>query len=145
MKLDELKPPAGSRKNRKRVGRGGAHGGTSCRGAKGQRARSGGNVRDGFEGGQMPLARRLPKRGFRNPFRKEIAVVNIEQLKKFPAGSTVDAEALVSLGVVGSKGDGIKLLAKGEIGYPLTLKVNMASAAARRKIEAAGGTIEEVA
>jgi large subunit ribosomal protein L15 len=146
MKLNSLKPPAGSRKKRKRVGRGdgSGHGGTSCKGAKGQNARSGGGVRPGFEGGQMPLARRLPKRGFRNVFRKEIIAINIEQLKGFPAGSVIDEDSLIQAGFVKRKGDGIKILGKGDLDYPLSLRVNMVSRGARSKIEAAGGSIIEV-
>jgi large subunit ribosomal protein L15 len=141
-----LKPPAGSRRKRKRVGRGdgSGHGGTSCKGSKGQKARSGGGTRPGFEGGQMPLSRRLPKRGFRNPFRKDIVIVNISQLKKFPAGSIVDEETLIDSGIVKKIGDGIKVLGKGDIGYPLSLKVRMVSRNAKEKIEAAGGSIVEV-
>ena len=147
MNLGCLKPPHGSRKKRKRVGRGNGsgHGGTACKGAKGQNARSGGGVRPNFEGGQMPLSRRLPKRGFRNPFRKFIQIVNIDQLKIFPAGTVVTVESLIASGLVKGKGDGIKVLGKGEIGYPLSLKVAMVSDGARKKIEAAGGSIEEVA
>jgi large subunit ribosomal protein L15 len=143
MNLSSLRPPAGSRKKRKRVGRGdgSGHGGTSCKGAKGQNARSGGGTRPGFEGGQMPLARRLPKRGFRNIFRKLIVAINIEQLNKFPAGSVIDAESLIRAGLVNRKNDGIKLLGKGIIDYPLSVKVDMISQGARTKIEAAGGTI----
>jgi large subunit ribosomal protein L15 len=143
MNLSSLRPPAGSRKKRKRVGRGdgSGHGGTSCKGAKGQNARSGGGTRPGFEGGQMPLARRLPKRGFRNIFRKLIVAINIEQLNKFPAGSVIDAESLIRAGLVNRKNDGIKLLGKGIIDYPLSVKVDMTSQGARTKIEAAGGTI----
>jgi large subunit ribosomal protein L15 len=146
MKLNSLKPPAGSRKKRKRVGRGdgSGHGGTSCKGAKGQNARSGGGVSPGFEGGQMPLARRLPKRGFRNVFRKEIIAINIEQLKGFPAGSVIDEDSLIQAGFVKRKGDGIKILGKGDLDYPLSLRVNMVSRGARSKIEAAGGSIIEV-
>jgi len=146
MKLNSLKPPAGSRKKRKRVGRGdgSGHGGTSCKGAKGQNARSGGGVSPGFEGGQMPLARRLPKRGFRNVFRKEIIAINIEKLKGFPAGSVIDEDSLIQAGFVKRKGDGIKILGKGDLDYPLSLKVNMVSRGARSKIEAAGGSIIEV-
>ena len=146
MKLSSLKPPAGSRKKRKRVGRGdgSGHGGTSCKGAKGQNARSGGGVSPGFEGGQMPLARRLPKRGFRNVFRKEIIAINIEKLKGFPAGSVIDEDSLIQAGFVKRKGDGIKILGKGDLDYPLSLKVNMVSRGARSKIEAAGGSIIEV-
>jgi large subunit ribosomal protein L15 len=146
MKLNSLKPPAGSRKKRKRVGRGdgSGHGGTSCKGAKGQNARSGGGVSPGFEGGQMPLARRLPKRGFRNVFRKEIIAINIEKLKGFPAGSVIDEGSLIQAGFVKRKGDGIKILGKGDLDYPLSLRVNMVSRGARSKIEAAGGSIIEV-
>lgn len=143
MNLGSLKPPDGSRKKRKRVGRGdgSGHGGTSCKGHKGQNARSGGGVRPGFEGGQMPLSRRLPKRGFRNPFRKEIVTINIEQLNKFSEGSIIDREALVKAGLMKGKADGIKILGKGNIEYPISLKVDMISRAAREKIEAAGGSI----
>ena len=146
MKLNSLKPPAGSRKKRKRVGRGdgSGHGGTSCKGAKGQNARSGGGVRPGFEGGQMPLARRLPKRGFRNVFRKDIIAINIEKLKGFPAGSVIDEDSLIQAGFVKRKGDGIKILGKGDLDYPLSLRVSMVSRGARSKIEAAGGSIIEV-
>lgn len=146
MNLGSLKPPAGSRKKRKRVGRGdgSGHGGTSCKGAKGQKARSGGGVGHGFEGGQMPLARRLPKRGFRNTFRKEIITVNIEQLKRFPEGSVIDEDSLLQAGLVKRKGDGIKILGKGDLGHPLSLKVRRVSRSARSKIEAAGGSIIEV-
>jgi large subunit ribosomal protein L15 len=146
MNLGSLKPPAGSRKKRKRVGRGdgSGHGGTSCKGAKGQNARSGGGVSPGFEGGQMPLARRLPKRGFRNVFRKEIIAINIEKLKGFPAGSVIDEDSLIQAGFVKRKGDGIKILGKGDLDYPLSLRVNMVSRGARSKIEAAGGSIIEV-
>jgi len=143
MNLSSLKPPQGSRKKRKRVGRGdgSGHGGTSCKGHKGQNARSGGGVRPGFEGGQMPLSRRLPKRGFRNPFRKKIITFNVEQLKKFPQGSVIDKDLLVNAGLMKRKGDGIKVLGKGNIDYPVSLKVDMVSQGARQKIEAAGGSI----
>jgi large subunit ribosomal protein L15 len=146
MNLGSLKPPDGSRKKRKRVGRGdgSGHGGTSCKGHKGQNARSGGGVRPGFEGGQMPLSRRLPKRGFRNPFRKEIVIINIEQLNRFSKGSVIDKEVLVRAGLVKGKADGIKLLGKGNIEYPISLKIDMISRGAREKIEAAGGSITVV-
>jgi len=146
MNLGSLKPPDGSRKKRKRVGRGdgSGHGGTSCKGHKGQNARSGGGVRPGFEGGQMPLSRRLPKRGFRNPFRREIATINVEQLKKFSKGSVIDKKLLVNAGLVRAKADGIKVLSKGNIDYPVSLKINMISRGAREKIEAAGGSITVV-
>jgi len=146
MKLSDLRPSEGSRKKRKRVGRGNGsgHGGTSCRGSKGQNSRSGGGVRPGFEGGQMPLTRRLPKRGFYNRFRKDIIAVNIEQLKRFTEGSVVDAEALLGSGIIKRKGDGIKILGKGDIDYPLTVKVNNISRSAREKIEASGGSVEVI-
>ena len=146
MNLGTLKPPEGSRKKKKRVGRGdgSGHGGTAGKGAKGQNARSGHSVRPGFEGGQMPLSRRLPKRGFKNPMRRIIAIVNIEQLKRFPEGSVVDRETLLAVGLVTRKADGIKVLGNGEINFPLSLKVDMVSRGARQKIEAAGGTIIEV-
>jgi large subunit ribosomal protein L15 len=146
MNLGTLKPPEGSRKKRKRVGRGdgSGHGGTSCKGHKGQNARSGGGVRPGFEGGQMPLSRRLPKRGFRNPFRREVVIVNIEQLKKFPEGSLIDKDFLISSGLIKRKGDTIKVLGKGDIDYPLSIKVDMISRGAKEKIVNAGGSIIEV-
>jgi large subunit ribosomal protein L15 len=143
MNLSSLKPPEGSRKKRKRIGRGdgSGHGGTSTKGHKGQNARSGGRVRPGFEGGQMPLSRRLPKRGFRNPFRRDIVTINIDQLRRFPEGSVIDKTALLDAGLVKRIGDGIKVLGKGNIDYPISLKVDMISRGARDKIEAAGGSI----
>jgi large subunit ribosomal protein L15 len=146
MNLATLKPPAGSRKKKKRVGRGdgSGHGGTAGKGAKGQNARSGHSVRPGFEGGQMPLSRRLPKIGFKNPMRRIIATVNIDELKRFPEGSVVDRETLLAMGLVKRKADGIKVLGNGEIDYPLSLRVDLVSRGARQKIEAAGGTILEV-
>ena len=146
MDLSGLKPPEGSRKKRKRVGRGtgSGHGKTSCRGSKGQNARSGGRVKPGFEGGQMPILRRLPKRGFCNIFRKDIVTVNIEQLKRFPEGSVIDSNTLISSGIIKKKGDGIKILGKGFIDYPLSLKVDRISRGAREKIQAAGGSIEVI-
>ena len=146
MNLSTLKPPEGSKKKRKRIGRGdgSGHGGTSTKGHKGQNARSGGRVRPGFEGGQMPLSRRLPKRGFRNPFRRNIVIINIDQLKKFPEGSVIDRNALLEAGLVKRIGDGIKVLGKGNIAYPISVKVDMISRGAKDKIEAAGGSIVEV-
>jgi large subunit ribosomal protein L15 len=143
MNLSSLKPPEGSRKKRKRIGRGdgSGHGGTSTKGHKGQNARSGGGVRPGFEGGQMPLSRRLPKRGFRNPFRRKIVTINIDQLRRFPKGSVIDKTSLLDAGLVKRIGDGIKVLGKGNIDYPISLKVDMISRGARDKIEAAGGSI----
>ena len=146
MNLATLRPPEGSRKKRKRVGRGdgSGHGGTAGKGDKGQNARSGHSVRPGFEGGQMPLARRMPKVGFKNPMRKVVATVNIEQLKRFTAGTLVDRELLQNLGLVERKADGVKVLGRGDLSYALSVKVDMVSRSARQKIEAAGGTIIEV-
>lgn len=144
MKLNELSPPVGSRGTRKRVGRGvgSGQGKTAGRGTKGHNSRSGGGVRPGFEGGQMPLHRRLPKRGFTNIFRKKIAVINIRDLTRFESGSIVDEAALIRVGLVKGRRDGIKLLGQGEIKIPLTIKVNGVSKNAREKIIAAGGNIE---
>ena len=146
MNLSSLKPPEGSRKKRKRIGRGdgSGHGGTSTKGHKGQNARSGGKVRPGFEGGQMPLSRRLPKRGFRNPFRKDIVTINIDQLRRFPEGSIIDRDALLEAGLVKKTRDGIKVLGRGDIEYPISVKVDMISRGAKDKIEAAGGSVVEV-
>lgn len=146
MKLNELSPQEGSKKPRKRVGRGVAsgHGKTSCRGSKGLNSRSGGGVRPGYEGGQMPIHRRLPKRGFTNIFKKYYSIINIRDLIKFESGSEVDEAALVSKGLVKGTRDGVKLLGIGDISYPLTVKVNSASKSACNKIEAAGGKVEVV-
>ena len=147
MDLSSLKAPAGATKKRKRVGRGDAsgQGGTAGKGDKGQKARSGGKVRAGFEGGQMSLARRLPKRGFRNPFREKFVAVNVMDLcRKFSKGAVIDEAAILASGLVKKKGDGIKILAKGEITFPVTLKIAKISQAAKTKITAAGGSIEEV-
>ncbi len=144
MKLNELSPPKGSRRPRKRLGRGvgSGQGKTAGRGSKGHNSRSGGGVRPGFEGGQMPLHRRLPKRGFTNIFKKKVAVINIRDLSKFEKGSIVDEAALIRAGLVKGKRDGIKLLGHGEIKTPLTIKVNMLSKNAREKIIEAGGNVE---
>lgn len=146
MKLTELKPSAGSKKKSKRVGRGesSGHGKTSGRGSKGQRSRSGGKVPQWFEGGQMPLQRRLPKRGFKNPFKKEFAIINVGDLDKFEPNTVVDREKLKEAGLVKRIKDGIKLLGNGEIERPLTVRVNKVSKSAKEKIEAAGGVVEEV-
>lgn len=146
MNLSQLKPPVGAIKKRKRIGRGdgSGHGGTSTKGHKGQKARSGGKVRRGYEGGQMPLSRRLPKRGFRNVFKKEILVVNLGRLNSFPEGSTVDMEALLKAGILKKTGDGVKILGKGSINGALKLKVNMISRTAKEKVEAAGGSVEVI-
>jgi large subunit ribosomal protein L15 len=144
MKLNELKPPKGSRKDRKRVGRGQASGTgtTSGRGNKGQNSRSGGGVRPGFEGGQMPLQRRLPKRGFFNIFRTQVAEVNLRDLARFRSGTVVDEAKLKAAGVIKGRYEVIKLLGQGEIKKKLTVKVNQASKNAQAKIEAAGGKVE---
>lgn len=146
MKLNELSPAEGSRKNKKRIGRGVASGSgkTAGRGSKGHNSRSGGGVRPGFEGGQMPIHRRLPKRGFTNIFADRIAVINVRDLNRFESGSVVDEAALVGSGLVKGARDGIKILGQGEIGHPLSVKVNLISASARKKIEAAGGNVEVV-
>lgn len=144
MKLNELKPSPGSKKNRKRIGRGqgSGHGGTSGKGHKGQNSRSGGGVRPGFEGGQMPLHRRLPKRGFFNKFSTQVAEVNLRDLGRFEAGSVVDAQALAEAGLIKGAFDAIKLLGQGDISVALTIKVDRVSAGAVAKVEAAGGTVE---
>ena len=144
MKLNELSPPKGARKAVKRLGRGpgSGHGKTAGRGTKGQKARSGGNTRPGYEGGQMPLQRRLPKRGFTNIFRKEFAIVNIRDLGRFEKGSVVDKAALTAKGLIGRNLDGVKLLGQGTIDYPLVLKVDRCSSSARAKLEAVGGRVE---
>ncbi len=147
MRQDELSPAPGSKKSRKRVGRGdgSGHGTYSGRGCKGQKSRSGGRMSRGFEGGQLPLIKRLPrKRGFVNIFRTEYSTVNISKLNMFEAGSEVTPETLVAAGVVKSLRHPIKILADGDINYPLLVKANKFSAAAKAKIEAAGGTVEEV-
>ena len=143
--LDELTPNAGARSRRMRVGRGPGSGkGRYCgRGVKGQGTRSAGRPKGAyFEGGQMPLARRLPKRGFYNVFRKEVGIVNLRDLAAFGEGATVDIEALVARGLVHKRCDFVKVLGEGESPGGLTIKVHRASAAARAKIEAAGGTVE---
>ncbi|MCP4625066.1 MAG: 50S ribosomal protein L15 [bacterium] len=144
MKLNKLSPAKGSRTAPKRVGRGVASGAgkTAGRGTKGYNSRSGGGVRPGYEGGQMPLQRRLPKRGFTNIFKKSIAVINIRDLARFDKGSVVDIESLAQSGLIKGKRDGVKLLGHGEIKYSLDVKVNQISKSAREKIEAAGGKVE---
>jgi len=146
MKLSELRPPEGARKKRKRIGRGegSGHGGTSTKGHKGYKARSGGKRSPGFEGGQMPLQRRLPKRGFKNPSRKEWSVVNLRDLSAFPDEAVVDVEGLKSSGLVKKVGFGVKILGEGEISRPLTVRAQAFSLSARKKIEAAGGKAEVI-
>jgi len=147
MKLDELKPPPGSNRKRKRVGRGdgSGHGKTSCRGHKGQGSRSGGNIAPGFEGGQMPLQRRVPKRGFRNPFKIEVAVINLQQLELFDAGSEVSPAVLADKGLVRGRDREIKILGAGTLSKALTVKAHGFSAKAKEQIEAAGGKTELIA
>jgi large subunit ribosomal protein L15 len=144
MKLSDLTPAPGSNKKPKRVGRGdgSGHGKTSCRGHKGQGARSGGGTRPGFEGGQMPLQRRLPKRGFHNPFKVAVAVVNLDQLDAFTADEEVTPELLAERRLVQSKKRRVKILGDGALSKPLTVKAHGFSAKAREKIEAAGGKAE---
>ena len=147
MRQDELSPAPGSKKSRKRVGRGdgSGHGTYSGRGCKGQKSRAGYKMRPGFEGGQLPLIKRLPqKRGFVNIFRTEYSTVNIEKLSIFKSGSEVTPEKLVAAGIVKSLRHPIKILAEGDISHPLVVKANKFSAAAKAKIEAAGGKAEEV-
>ena len=143
MRLHELSPAKGARKDRKRVGRGpgSGRGKTAGRGSKGQNSRSGGGVRPGFEGGQMPIHRRLPKRGFTNIFKKKIAVVNIRDLARFESGAVIDENLLKQAGLIKGKYDGIKLLGKGDISSPMTVRVPLVSTGAKEKILAAGGTI----
>jgi len=144
MRIHDLSPQKGSRRSRKRVGRGvgSGHGRTSCRGHKGQKARSGGTIVPGFEGGQMPLQRRLPKRGFINVFRQEVAVVNLKDLNRFESSAVVDLEALKGAGLVRKAEESVKVLGKGTLDRPLTVKVNRVSKSAKEKIESAGGKVE---
>jgi large subunit ribosomal protein L15 len=147
MKLHELRPPAGARKKRKRVGRGTAsgYGKTAGRGTKGQNARSGGGVRPYFEGGQLPLVRRFPrKRGFVNIFKVRYSAVNVERLSGFRKGSNVDPEALAKAGIIKSSRERVKILGRGELQKPLKISAHMFSASAREKIEAVGGTVVEL-
>lgn len=146
MKLHELAPAPGAKHTKKRVGRGigSGMGKTATRGHKGQWARSGGGVRPGFEGGQNPLYRRLPKRGFKNFNRTEYAIVNLEELNKFAAGTEVTPELLLETGVVKNPKDGIKVLGDGELTVQLTVKANKFSQSAVEKIQAAGGKSEVI-
>ena len=148
MRLHDLKPASGSKHRRKRIGRGpgsGRGGHTSTRGQKGQGSRSGSSTRPGFEGGQLPLARRLPKRGFNNKsFSIVFIPVNLESLNHFDDGSTVDENALREAGLVNGRGDGVKILARGQIEKKLTIKADAFSAAAKAAIEAKGGACKVV-
>ncbi|MEF2919824.1 MAG: 50S ribosomal protein L15 [Acutalibacteraceae bacterium] len=146
MKLHELSPVEGSKKSVKRIGRGhgSGQGKTAGKGHKGQKARSGGGVRSGFEGGQMPMQRRLPKRGFNNIFAKTIVAVNVGSLNKFDDGAVVDTQALIDAGLVKNSFDAIKILGNGNLTKKLEVKVAAYSASAKEKIEAAGGKAEVV-
>lgn len=146
MKLHEIGPAPGARKERRRLGRGigSGLGKTSGKGTKGQNARSGGGVKPGFEGGQMPLQRRLPKRGFTNKFKKEYALVNVEDLNRFAAGTEVTPELLLETRLVRQPKDGIKVLGNGELTVALTVKAHRFSQAAAEKIAAAGGKAEVI-
>lgn len=142
--LSNLSPNPGSRKPRKRVGRGqgSGRGKTSTRGHKGYKARSGSSIKPGFEGGQMPLQRRIPKRGFNNVFRKEFGIVNVQDLETFEPGTKIDRAALLAAGLIAKKFQLVKVLGNGELTKSLTIAVDKLSESARKKIEAAGGTIE---
>ncbi len=144
MKLHELAPSEGSRKKRKRIGRGpgSGMGGTATRGNKGHNQRSGGGVRPGFEGGQMPLHRRLPKRGFKNVLAKKVSIVNVTDLDRFEDKAVIDVAALKEIGLIKGGFDKVKVLGNGEVSKSFSLKQCLVSKSAREKIESAGGTIE---
>jgi large subunit ribosomal protein L15 len=146
MRIEDIKPAEGSTKNKKRVGRGfgSGHGKTSCKGHKGQKARSGGTKGAGFEGGQMPLQRRIPKRGFKNIFGKEFAIVNLDIINALKDDAVITPELLIEKGVIKKMKDGLKVLAKGSIQRPVTIKANAFSTSAAAKIEAAGGKTEVI-
>lgn len=146
MKLHELSPALGSKKEAKRIGRGhgSGQGKTAGKGHKGQKARSGRGMRAGFEGGQMPLQRRIPKRGFNNIFAKQIVAINVGALNAFEDGSIVDANSIIKAGITKKEYDGIKILGNGELKKNLTVKVAAFSESARKKIEAAGGKAEVI-
>ncbi len=146
MKLENLSPSLGSKKTPKRIGRGhgSGHGKTSGKGHKGQKARSGGGVRPGFEGGQMPLQRRVPKRGFNNIFAKNIVSINVAALNRFEDGSVVDSNMLIEAGIVKNIHDGVKILAGGNLDKKLTVKASAFSESAKQKIESLGGKAEVI-
>ena len=146
MKLNELSPAAGSTHKGYRVGRGAGSGNgkTAGKGHKGQNARSGGGVRPGFEGGQIPLYRKLPKRGFHNKFSTVYSIINVDTLNRFDDGAVIDLNALMESGVVSKANDGLKVLGRGEITKKLTVKASIFSATAKSKIEAAGGKAEVI-
>jgi large subunit ribosomal protein L15 len=144
MKLVELQPAAGAKKKRKRIGcgPGSGHGKTACRGHKGQRSRSGSKIYAWFEGGQMPLQRRVPKRGFHNPFRTVYQIVNVDKLKRFSANSEVNVKSLEEAGLVNNDKVKVKLLGGGEIDRPLKISVHACTKSARERVEKAGGQVE---
>jgi large subunit ribosomal protein L15 len=144
MRIEDLKPAPGSTKKTKRVGRGigSGHGKTSCKGHKGQKARSGGTKGPAFEGGQMPLQRRIPKRGFKNRFTIEYAIVNLKDISKMEGMDIITAETLIEQGIIKDLKNGLKILGEGEIKRPLTIKADAFSASATAKIVAAGGKAE---
>ncbi len=146
MKLEDLKPHEGSRKKRKRIGRGpgSGHGRTATKGNKGQKARAGASKGKGFEGGQLPLTRRIPKRGFKNPFRKEYVIVKVGDLEVFKATGTAGIEDFVKQGLVTKLRDGIKLLSNGDIDFAVKVTVHKASQKAIEKVQAQGGTVEVI-
>ena len=146
MRIEDIRPAEGSTKNKKRVGRGvgSGHGKTSCKGHKGQKARSGGTKGAGFEGGQMPLQRRIPKRGFTNIFKKEYAIINLDTLDALKDDAVITPELLIEKGVIKKMKDGLKVLANGSIQRPVTIKANAFSTSAAAKIEAAGGKTEVI-
>ena len=146
MDLNTIRPAEGSTKNRKRIGRGigSGHGKTATKGHKGQKARSGGNVKPGFEGGQMPMQRRLPKRGFASLNKKVFALIKLSDLDVFPANTEVTIDALLEKGLINKSSSLVKILANGELTKPLTVSAHKCSASAREKIVAAGGTLQEL-
>jgi len=146
MRIEDIRPAEGSTKNKKRVGRGvgSGHGKTACKGHKGQKARSGGTKGAGFEGGQMPLQRRIPKRGFTNIFKKEYAIINLDTLEALKDDAVITPELLIEKGIIKKMKDGLKVLANGSIQRPVTIKANAFSTSAAAKIEAAGGKTEVI-
>ena len=146
LKLHDLRPPSGSRRTKRRIGRGGSsgRGGTAGRGHKGQNARSGGGTRRGFEGGQMPLVRRVPKRGFKNPNKTHYTILNVKDLNRFPKDTVVSPDALKQIGLFKRATDGLKILGDGELEVALTVKANKFTSSAVKKIEAANGKVEVI-
>jgi large subunit ribosomal protein L15 len=146
MKIEDLRPALGSREKSKRVGRGigSGHGKTSCKGHKGQKSRSGGTKGPGFEGGQMPLQRRLPKRGFKNRFKVDYVIVNLKDISRLDDLDVITPEVLVERGIIRNLKNGIKVLGEGEIQRPLKVKANAFSASAKAKIDASGGKAEVI-